>query len=117
KGCHDSHELIPLKDFITPVKFPGKVRHRPAVQLPLEESEQRALLLKKWSLYNMELEKDAELQLTSPERHEAATERDPSLFPFERQGLEYTPPISNYQPPEGRYHDITKVYTQVEFKS
>lgn len=25
----------------------------------MEESEQRALLLKKWSLYNMELEKDA----------------------------------------------------------
>ena len=54
-----SHELISLKDFITPVKFPGKVRHQPAVQLPLEESEQRALLLKKWSLYNMEMEKDA----------------------------------------------------------
>ena len=41
---------------------------------------------------------------------------DPNLFPFEREGPDYTPPIFSYQPPEGRYHDITKVYTQVEFK-
>lgn len=57
-----------------------------------------------------------ELQLMSPELHAEATKQDPNLFPFEKEGPDYTPPVSNYQPPEGRYHDITKVYTQVQFK-
>ncbi|XP_059750155.1 large ribosomal subunit protein mL40 isoform X2 [Balaenoptera ricei] len=127
-----SQELVPIEDFITPVKFLNKARQRPPVELPFEENERRALLLKKWSLYKQcehEMERGAiaslleaqqealqELKLTAPELHAEATKRDPSLFPFERQGPDYTPPITNYQPPEGRYHDITKVYTQVEFK-
>uniref|UniRef100_A0AAA9SEM5 Large ribosomal subunit protein mL40 n=1 Tax=Bos taurus TaxID=9913 RepID=A0AAA9SEM5_BOVIN len=127
-----TQELIPIEDFITPVKFLNQARQRPPVELPFEESERRALLLKKWSLYKQrehELERAAiaslleaqrealqELELTAPELHAEATKRDSSLFPFERQGPDYTPPIANYQPPEGRYQDITKVYTQVEFK-
>ncbi|KAM8818106.1 large ribosomal subunit protein mL40 [Rhynchonycteris naso] len=127
-----SQELIPIEDFITPVRYMDKVRQRPQVQLSFEESERRALLLKKWSLYKQrehEMEREAiksmleaqqealqELQLTSEELHVEAIKRDPSLFPFEREGPHYTPPVSNYQPPEGRYHDITKVYAQVEFK-
>ncbi|XP_040107250.1 39S ribosomal protein L40, mitochondrial [Oryx dammah] len=127
-----TQELIPIEDFITPVEFLNQARQRPPVELPFEESERRALLLKKWSLYKQrehELERAAiaslleaqrealqELELTAPELHAEATKRDPSLFPFERQGPDYTPPIANYQPPEGRYQDITKVYTQVEFK-
>ncbi|XP_067556013.1 large ribosomal subunit protein mL40 isoform X1 [Pseudorca crassidens] len=127
-----SQELVPIEDFITPVKFLNKARQRPPVELPFEENERRALLLKKWALYKQcehEMERGAiaslleaqrealqELKLTAPELHAEATKRDPSLFPFERQGPDYTPPIANYQPPEGRYHDITKVYTQMEFK-
>ncbi|XP_066115974.1 large ribosomal subunit protein mL40 [Saccopteryx bilineata] len=127
-----SQELIPIEDFITPVRFMDKVRQRPQVQLSFEEAERRALLLKKWSLYKQrehEMEREAiktmleaqqealqELRLTSEELHVEAIKRDPSLFPFEREGPHYTPPVSNYQPPEGRYHDITKVYAQVEFK-
>ncbi|XP_066221472.1 large ribosomal subunit protein mL40 [Saccopteryx leptura] len=126
-----SQELIPIEDFITPVRFMDKVRQRPQVQLSFEEAERRALLLKKWSLYKQqehEMEREAiktmleaqqealqELRLTSEELHVEAIKRDPSLFPFEREGPHYTPPVSNYQPPEGRYHDITKVYAQ-EFK-
>lgn len=107
-------------------------RQRPEVQLSFEESERRALLMKKWALYKQrehEMEREAiksmleaqkealqELQLTSQELYAEAIKRDHSLFPFEREGPAYTPPISNYQPPEGRYHDITKVYTQVEPK-
>ncbi|KAM5263968.1 large ribosomal subunit protein mL40 [Ctenodactylus gundi] len=127
-----SQELIPIEDFITPLKFLDKSRQRPQVELPFEESERRALLLKKWSLYKQqehEMERDAiramleaqqealqELRLESPELYSEAIKRDTSLFPFEREGPHYTPPISNYQPPEGKYNDITKVYTQVEFK-
>ncbi|XP_006890567.1 PREDICTED: 39S ribosomal protein L40, mitochondrial [Elephantulus edwardii] len=49
-----SQELIPIEDFITPVKFLDKARERPQVELSFEESERRALLLKKWSLYKQQ---------------------------------------------------------------
>ncbi|KAG5201317.1 hypothetical protein JEQ12_004080 [Ovis aries] len=90
-------ELIPAEEFITPVKFLNQARQRPLVQLPFEESERRALLLKKWSLYKQrehELERAAvasllkaqreavhELELTAPELHAEAVKRDPGLFP------------------------------------
>lgn len=127
-----SQELIPIEDFITPVKFLDKARQRPQVELTFEETERRALLLKKWSLYKQQehkMERDTiramleaqqealeELRLESPKLHAEAIKRDPNLFPFEREGPCYTPPIPNYQPPEGKYSDVTKVYTQVEFK-
>ncbi|XP_051693207.2 large ribosomal subunit protein mL40 [Oryctolagus cuniculus] len=127
-----TQELIPIEDFITPAKLLDKARQRPQVELSFEESERRALLLKKWSLYKQqehERERDAiralvaaqqealqELQLESPELYSEAIKRDPGLFPFEKEGPHYTPPVADYQPPEGRYNDITKVYTQVEFK-
>uniref|UniRef100_A0A8C0XGM8 Large ribosomal subunit protein mL40 n=1 Tax=Castor canadensis TaxID=51338 RepID=A0A8C0XGM8_CASCN len=125
-------ELIPIEDFITPVRFLDKSRQRPHVALPFEESERRALLLKRWSLYKQQehaMERNAiksmletqqealqELRLESPELYTEAIKRDSSLFPFEKEGPHYTPPISSYQPPEGRYNDITKVYAQQEFK-
>ncbi|XP_069850437.1 large ribosomal subunit protein mL40 [Dipodomys merriami] len=127
-----NQELIPIEDFITPVKFLDKSRQRPQVELSFEESERRALLLKKWSRHKQqehEAERNAiasmlkaqqealqELKLESPELYSEAIKRDPSLFPFEWEGPHYTPPISNYQPPEGRYSDITTVYTQQESK-
>ncbi|XP_071066027.1 large ribosomal subunit protein mL40 isoform X2 [Dasypus novemcinctus] len=127
-----SQELIPIEDFFTPVKFLDKARQRPQAEPSFEEDERRALLMKKWSLFKKqeyEMEREAiqsmlkaqqealqELQLESPELHAEAIKRDPSLFPFEKEGPAYTPPIPNYQPPEGKYNDITKVYTQMEFK-
>ncbi|XP_069320089.1 large ribosomal subunit protein mL40-like [Eulemur rufifrons] len=108
------------------------MRQRTEVELSFEESERRVLLLKRWSLYKQrehEMEKDAirtmleaqqealqELQLESPELHTEAIKQDPGLFPFEKKGPDYTPLLYLYQPPEGRYNDITKVYTQMEFK-
>ncbi|KAM7236928.1 hypothetical protein CapIbe_011172 [Capra ibex] len=92
-----TQELIPVEEFITPVKFLNQARQRPLVQLPFEESERSALLLKKWSLYKQreqELERAAiaslleaqreavrELELTAPELHAEANKRDPGLFP------------------------------------
>ncbi|XP_005077559.1 39S ribosomal protein L40, mitochondrial [Mesocricetus auratus] len=127
-----TQELIPIEDFITPLRFLDKSRQRPQKEHSFEESEQRALLLKRWALYRQqehEAERDAikamldaqqealqELKLESPELYEEAIKRDPSLFPFEKEGPHHTPPISNYQAPEGRYNDITKVYTQIESK-
>ncbi|KFO22323.1 39S ribosomal protein L40, mitochondrial [Fukomys damarensis] len=120
------------EDFITPLKYWDKSGQRPQVELPFEENEQRALLLNNWALYKQqehETERDAvramleaqqkalrELRLESPELYAEAIKRDLRWFPFEKEGPHYTPPVSDYQPPEGRYNDITKVYTQVGFK-
>lgn len=104
------------------------IRVRSLPPLSPEESERRVLLLKKWSLFKQkqdEAEKNAikclvesqqealkELRLESEELYEAAIRRDEGLFPFQRDGPSYTPPLPGYDPPEGKCIDITKVYTQ-----
>ncbi|NXP66153.1 RM40 protein, partial [Chloropsis cyanopogon] len=121
-------ELIPIEDFITPLKYSESNRVRSLPPLSPEESERRVLLLKKWSVFKQkqaEAEKKAiqalvesqqealqELRLESEELFQAAIRRDEGLFPFEREGPSYTPPLPGYDPPEGKCADITKVYTQ-----
>uniref|UniRef100_A0A8B9P8S2 Large ribosomal subunit protein mL40 n=1 Tax=Apteryx owenii TaxID=8824 RepID=A0A8B9P8S2_APTOW len=118
-------EMIPIEDFMTPPKY-SDMRSLPP--LSFEETERRVLLMKKWSLYKQkqdEAEKKAiqtlvaaqqealkELRLESEELYQAAIRRDERLFPFERDGPNYTPPLPGYDPPEGKCIDITKVYTQ-----
>lgn len=53
-----------------------------------------------------------ELKLESEELFHAALKPDPLLFPFTHEGPVYTPPIPNYYAPDGKYNDITKVYTR-----
>lgn len=93
-----------------------------------EETERRVLLLKKWCFFKqkqdnaekkaiqsmVEAQQEAlkELRLESEELYQAAIRRDEGLFPFERDGPSYTPPLPGYDPPEGKCVDITKVYTQ-----
>ncbi|XP_039580590.1 39S ribosomal protein L40, mitochondrial [Passer montanus] len=121
-------ELIPIEDFITPLKYSESNRVRSLPALSPEEAERRVLLLKKWCLFKQkqdEAEKKAikalvesqqealrELQLESEELYQAAVLRDEALFPFQRDGPSYTPPLPGYDPPEGKCVDITKVYTQ-----
>ncbi|XP_004072221.1 39S ribosomal protein L40, mitochondrial [Oryzias latipes] len=121
-------ELIPIEDFITPIKCLDETRKRAAPDLSFEESESRALLLKDWSRYKqqqhkaeveaielaLEAQREAleELKLESEELYQSALKPDPHLFPFTREGPSYTPPIPNYDAPDGKYNDITKVYTQ-----
>ncbi|XP_035999857.1 39S ribosomal protein L40, mitochondrial [Fundulus heteroclitus] len=121
-------ELIPIEDFITPTKCLDETRERVPPRLPFEESERRALLLKEWSRYKqeqhmaeveaielaLEAQREAleELKLESEELYQAALMPDPLLFPFTHEGPAYTPPIPNYEAPEGKYNDVTKVYTQ-----
>ncbi|XP_014016963.1 large ribosomal subunit protein mL40 isoform X1 [Salmo salar] len=121
-------ELIPIEDFTTPAKYMDETRVRGAPQLTFEESERRALLLKEWSRYKqtqhraemeavglaVEAQREAleELRLESEELYQAALRPDPLLFPFNHQGPSYTPPKAQYEAPEGKYNNITKVYTQ-----
>lgn len=121
-------ELIPIEDFITPVKCLDETRERSAPRLSFEESERRALLLKEWSLFKqkqhmaeveavecaLKAQREAleELKLESEELYQAALKPDPLLFPFTHEGPAYTPPKAGYEAPDGKYNDITKVYTQ-----
>ncbi|XP_012680960.2 39S ribosomal protein L40, mitochondrial [Clupea harengus] len=121
-------ELIPIEDFITPAKCLDEMRARGEPRLVFEESERRALLLKEWSRYKhtqhqaemaaisgaLEAQRQAleELRLESEELYQAALAPDLALLPFTHQGPGYTAPIVNYEAPEGKYNDISKVYTQ-----
>ncbi|XP_059193316.1 39S ribosomal protein L40, mitochondrial [Centropristis striata] len=121
-------ELIPIEDISTPAKCLDKTRQRSLPNLSFDESEGRALLLKEWSLYKQEqhmaevkaielalkAQQEAleELKLESEELYKAALKPDPLLFPFSHEGPAYTPPKPQYDAPDGKYTDITKVYTQ-----
>ncbi|XP_061459070.1 large ribosomal subunit protein mL40 [Rhineura floridana] len=121
-------ELIPIEDFITPVRFMDETRVRATSPLSFEESDRRALLLKKWSSYKQKQHKAEmdtikslvyareealkELRLESEELYQAAVQRDDGLLPFERQEPMHSPPLPKYEAPEGKCIDITKVYTQ-----
>lgn len=121
-------EFIPIEDFITSVKCMDETRERSAPRLSFEQSEGRALLLKEWCRYKkeqhmaemkaielaLEAQQEAlkELKLESEELYQAALKPDPGLFPLTHEGPSYTPPNSKYDAPDGKYNDITKVYTQ-----
>lgn len=121
-------ELIPIEDFITPAKCLDETRERSAPKLSFEESERRALLLKEWSRYKqeqhmaevqavenaLEAQREAleELKLESEELYQAALKPDLSVFPFIHEGPTYTPPNPKYEAPDGKYNDVTRVYTQ-----
>ncbi|ROI64785.1 39S ribosomal protein L40, mitochondrial [Anabarilius grahami] len=121
-------ELIPIEDFITSAKSFDETRIREAPELSFEESERRAHLLKEWSRYKrtqhqmemdviqeaLEAQRQAldELKLESEELYKAAFSPDTDVFPFQHEGPSYTPPNTNYEAPEGKFNDITRVYTQ-----
>ncbi|GAA6102836.1 39S ribosomal protein L40, mitochondrial [Tachysurus ichikawai] len=121
-------ELIPIEDFIPPVKYFDETRVRSHLKLSFEEIERRALLLKEWSRYkNSQHQADMtaiegalqaqtqalkELQLESEELYKTALGPDCSLFPFQHHGPCFTPPVQNQEAPYGKYNNITRVYTQ-----
>ncbi|XP_061784226.1 large ribosomal subunit protein mL40 [Nerophis lumbriciformis] len=121
-------ELIPIEDFMTPIKCLDETRVRAAPKLSFDTSEERALLLKKWSHYKHEqhlaevqatklalqaqMEALEELKAESEELYQAALTPDLQMFPFTYEGPAYTPPNTTYDAPDGKYNDITKVYTQ-----
>ncbi|XP_051829163.1 39S ribosomal protein L40, mitochondrial [Antechinus flavipes] len=125
-----TQELIPIEDFVTPVKYLAEERQRPQLELPSEDSERRIFLMKRWAFYKqqeqeaerekiasmLEAQQEAlrELRLESEQLYQAAARRDQGLFPFEKEGPSYTPATPGYQAPEGKYNDVTKVYVQGE---
>lgn len=53
-----------------------------------------------------------ELKLESEELYQAALKPDLGLVPFTYEGPTYTPPNKTHEAPDGKYNNITKVYTQ-----
>ncbi|KAM7415917.1 hypothetical protein PAMA_018130 [Pampus argenteus] len=121
-------ELIPIEDFNVPGKYMDDTRQRSAPRLSFEKSEGRALLLKEWSQYKqkqhmaevhaielaLEAQREAlnELKMESKELYQAALTPDLLLFPFSHEGPTRTPPKTKYEAPDGKYNNVTKVYTQ-----
>ncbi|XP_007422495.1 39S ribosomal protein L40, mitochondrial [Python bivittatus] len=122
-----AQELIPIEDFIVPFRFMDEKRVRELTPLSPEESERRAQLLKKWSVYKYQQDKAEmdtmktlvaaqeqalkELRLESEELYQAAIQRDVHLFPFDRQEPLHNPPQAKYEAPEGKCNDLTRIYT------
>lgn len=53
-----------------------------------------------------------ELRIESEELYQAALKPDLLLFPLTHEGPTCTPPKAKYEAPEGKYSNVTKVYTQ-----
>uniref|UniRef100_UPI00358FC604 large ribosomal subunit protein mL40 isoform X2 n=1 Tax=Myxine glutinosa TaxID=7769 RepID=UPI00358FC604 len=116
-------QLIPIDDFIVPTKYSNKARVRCAVEVTDEDDEQALVLHKAWSVYKIEQHTRErvqihrilkaqqraldELEIISESLHNQACKVDLNLFPFEHHGPSYTPPAPGYEPPDGKYVDIT----------
>ena len=91
-------------------------RKRPQPLLSSEELEKRHLLVKEWTRYMMERQKQEhgrlrgmvesrekalrELRRVSLPLYLQATQLRTTILPFERTGPPHTPPIPGYEPPE-----------------
>lgn len=99
-------------------------RQRPAITLSKEKIEERLIAGKTWTKYkhnehffNLQVINDLEysqqralneLREVSEELYQAAIGIDESLLPYQLTGPVETPPIENYQSPDGEYLDISK---------
>ncbi|KAL1461525.1 hypothetical protein WDU94_013412 [Cyamophila willieti] len=122
----NAQQLKPIDDLEVPYALIAQkhIRTRPEPQLSEEVIESRADLLKEWTLYrSRETQKDYklidklvysqqraldELRLESEELYQEAIQIDLSLLPFTAKGPLHTPPIENYESPDGDYLDISR---------
>ncbi|XP_065353894.1 large ribosomal subunit protein mL40 [Cloeon dipterum] len=129
----NSRQLKPIDELeIPPAVYDTlKQRARKPTIISHEEMEERALLLKEWSRYKMKermndvqlLDKMIlsqqkamdELRLESEELYQEALAMDLNVMPFTIKGPVHTPPIVNYDSPDGEYTDITKDWFQPLF--
>lgn len=99
-------------------------RQRPKVEHSNQKLEERLIVQKNWAKYkhdehfsNLQVINDLEysqqralneLREVSEELYQAAIEIDESFLPYQLTGPVETPPIENYQSPDGEYNDISK---------
>ncbi|KAL7301531.1 hypothetical protein TKK_0005963 [Trichogramma kaykai] len=91
-----------------------------------EEKEEKFFVLKDWTRFKTrehrttlklinqlvgEKEKFLEeLKKESPEKYEEAIQLNPNILPLSIKGPTHSPPIENYDAPDGEYYDITRKY-------
>uniref|UniRef100_A0ABM2A8A5 Large ribosomal subunit protein mL40 n=1 Tax=Anopheles coluzzii TaxID=1518534 RepID=A0ABM2A8A5_ANOCL len=122
----NARQLKPIEELEVPMELIDEQskRKRNVPKPTAELLESRALLEKQWAKYRMQ-EKLAdyqlfdrivaaqakalgELQLASDELYQRAIQPDPALLPFVAQGPVSTPPIKDYEQPDGEYIDVSR---------
>ncbi|XP_026494389.2 large ribosomal subunit protein mL40 [Vanessa tameamea] len=126
----NARQLKPIEEIEPPLHLLDemKKRKRPAVNISEEEQEARALLLKDWTRYKkqeyisnvnqidriMAAQRRAldMLYEESEELYNEAIMPDLQLIPYTVSGTYATPPIKNYNSPDGEYFDVSKKWGQ-----
>ncbi|CAH2245086.1 39S ribosomal protein L40, mitochondrial [Pararge aegeria] len=122
----NARQLKPIEEVEPPLHLMDQMgkRKRPSVVLSAEISETRALLVKEWTRYKkqeymanvaqidriMAAQKRAldMLYEESEELYNEAIMPDVQLIPCSFTGTYATPPIKNYESPDGEYIDVSK---------
>nr|XP_026494389.1 39S ribosomal protein L40, mitochondrial [Vanessa tameamea] len=126
----NARQLKPIEEIEPPLHLLDemKKRKRPSVNISEEEQEARALLLKDWTRYKkqeyisnvnqidriMAAQRRAldMLYEESEELYNEAIMPDLQLIPYTVSGTYATPPIKNYNSPDGEYFDVSKKWGQ-----
>lgn len=124
-----SKTLKPIDEveLMASLSIESKIRHRPAVVHDKDKLDERIIVGKAWSKYkydenyfNLQVINDLEysqqralneLREVSESLYLAAIEVDESFLPYNLTGPVETPPIENYQSPDGEYIDISKKWS------
>ncbi|XP_032662966.1 39S ribosomal protein L40, mitochondrial [Odontomachus brunneus] len=121
-------QLKPISEVEVPFKLidekEQRLRHSPP--LSAEEMESRILLQKKWNTYKTrqyladvqmidsmicsQQKALDELRKESEELYQEAIQVDLALLPYVTKGPSKTPPIENYESPDGEYVNTTRKY-------
>lgn len=98
------------------------LRKKPAMNV--EVLDERADLLREWTsykndratrdfnmidrIYRSQVKALKQLQIASPTLYEEAIKIDENLLPITLNGPTFTPPIKDYESPDGEYIDVTR---------
>ncbi|CAH2045141.1 unnamed protein product, partial [Iphiclides podalirius] len=122
----NARQLKPIDECEIPLHLLDQMgkRKRPPVQLSAQEVEARAIMQKEWSRYKhseyianiaqidriMAAQRRAldKLYEQSEDLYNEAVMPDLQLIPYSISGPVATPPIKNYDSPDGEYIDVTK---------
>ncbi|XP_067012899.1 large ribosomal subunit protein mL40 [Anabrus simplex] len=125
----NARQLKPIDELEVPLNLTYEKRERQRELPPIspEEAEERALLLKEWARYKhsqhladlqmidriifAQQKALDELRKESEELYLEAIQIDPGLIPFETKGPVHTPPIKDYDSPDGEYVDISRKWS------
>ncbi|XP_046838065.1 39S ribosomal protein L40, mitochondrial isoform X1 [Vespa crabro] len=120
--------LKPISELEIPLFLKNEKEQRKRIFPPLseEEEDKRVLLQKEWTRYKSKQHKNdiqiieelilsqnralKELKAESEELYNEAIQIDLTFLPYLKQGPCHTPPIQNYDSPDGEYIDMTIKY-------